>query len=777
MSDQDENFKLTYLPGQARIRLVLTKAACDKSIHPPEDVIKRAVARLDQGVQDGSLAFYNLYSARLELLWQRMRAAKFKPEKKIALTLAAGTPPLPEVKVVAGPAPFIASLTIDATPAKIATWRFEFVKLTVQKRLAELEIKAHPDSAMLQAMFVRALRGKKIDHMPLSAAPPLSTKQGEHFHVLPRGMTGDLVLVINNISSVATQEARTALLAWLEKYIEAAGQKSAGKRYLFLKDDVESRLKSFLRGPERLRIDLPSVILAALAEPKQPTAKAFVTKTNELLGADQNAKTTKRMILPPQPRHAISLDFNGNAFFEIAVDSNRMNAKLKIISERVYDNHDTLTLEKITNYTRTKGIIYGIKPTFFDELKTAITERRDTKIFDIAVGTSAITPSEPYLRSVYKDSKNDKNDSSLRDRQNGNFVKKDEIIAEVAYKNPGVNGKDVFGTVVHFIPPMMSGITCGANVEVHGETKFIATKDGLPTVTENSVSVEPGYIHKGNVNLTTGNINFDGPVLIMGNVEYGATVSARGDLEVKGVIEEAVIKCGGTLRAAGIISGSKGLIKVGGDAYVSFINNARMEVHSDLFVTGNISNSKILVAKTLTITSEDSLIVGGSLYFGHVLTCKNLGKSVGQTTTVNGGADPFLQRKIAIRINRLHNLESIKEEIKKSSRHLGGIKAASTTKRHISRRDDLKKSLDHITQIITRVEEQLVALKAQVSTFDETKISVKGMLSQNCKITLDGKHIVIPADVVEVGVFSKRIKGSFIVALTEVSESSEQKSA
>jgi hypothetical protein len=57
MSDQDENFKLTYLPGQARIRLVLTKAACDKSLHPPEDVVKRAVARLDRGVQDGSLAF------------------------------------------------------------------------------------------------------------------------------------------------------------------------------------------------------------------------------------------------------------------------------------------------------------------------------------------------------------------------------------------------------------------------------------------------------------------------------------------------------------------------------------------------------------------------------------------------------------------------------------------------------------------------------------------------------------------------------------------------
>ncbi len=777
MSDQDENFKLTYLPAQARIRLVLTKAACDRSLHPPEDVIKRAVARLDQGVQDGSLAFYNLYNARLELLWQRMRSAKFKPEKKIALTLAAGTPPLPEIKVIPGPAPFIASLTIDATTEKVSTWRFEFVKLTVQRRLAELEIKAHPDSAMLQAIFVRALRGKKINHMPLSAAPPLSTKQGEHFHVLPRGATGDLVLVINNISSIATEEARTALLDWLGKYVAAAGQKSAGKNYLFLKDDVENRLKSFLRGPERLNIDLPAVILAALAEPKQPAVKVFLPKTSDpVSGSGIQGKATRRAIVPSKPQHAISLDFNGNSFFEIMVEPDKMNAKLHIISDRIYDDPSSLTSEKINSFAKSKGILFGIKMNFFDEFKAAVTDRKETKIFDLAIGKTPITPSDPYLHTTYKDAKSDQKGSNIRDRQQGHFVKKNDVIAEVAYKTKGENGTDVFGNILSFVPPGLPGISCGSNVEVRGESKFIATKDGLPTVTENAVSVEPAYIHQGNVNLSTGNINFDGPVVILGNIEYGASVSAKGDLEVKGVIEEAVIKCAGTLRATGIISGPKGLIKVGGDAHVSFINNAKVEVHADLFVTGNISNSKILVAKSLTITSEDSSIVGGSLYFGQVLNCKNLGKSAGQTTTVNGGSDPFLQRKIAIRINRLSNLESIKDEIKKSSRHLGGIKTASTTKRHISRRDDLKNALEHITKIIEKVEEQLAALKAQMTSFDNTKINVKGTLSQNCKITLDGKHIVVPGDVIEVAIFSKRVKGSFIVALTETNDSG-QKSA
>jgi hypothetical protein len=359
MTEQDDNFRLTYLPGQARIRLVLTKAACDQSPHPPEDVIKRAVARLDQGVKDGSLAFYNLYSARLELLWQRMRAAKFKPEKKIALTLAAGTPHLPEVKVVAGPSPFIASLTIEASPEKISSWKFEFVKLTLQKRLAELDTKAHPDSAMLQAIFVRALRGKKIDHMPLSAAPPHSTKQGEHFHVLPRGITGDLVLVINNISSVATEQARSALLDWLSKYIEAAGQKSAGKTYLFLKDDVENRLKSFLRGPERLSIDLPAVILAALAEAKQTTAKTFVPKTNDAVSAVM-ANKQKPLIKPMTPlkqQHLKknSLDFNGNSYFEIIVEPNKMSAKLHITSDRIYKDLANLTSEQVQAFAKSKG--------------------------------------------------------------------------------------------------------------------------------------------------------------------------------------------------------------------------------------------------------------------------------------------------------------------------------------------------------------------------------------------------------------------------------------
>jgi len=769
MSNDTDDIKLTYLPAQARIRLVISKAACDRSATPPEDVVQRAVKRLEKDVADGTLAFYNLYRDRLDNVWKRMRSMKFKPDKKVAVTIAAGAPLMPEIQVTAGPAPFLASLTINAGPEKISTWRFEFLKLTVQKRMTELGIVGHPDFAMLQAVYCRALRGKKIARSGISAAPAGAASK-DHFLVMPRGASGDLVLLINNIASIATETARASILAWLQNYVDNAAKLGA-KSYFFLRDDVEGRLKSMLRGPERLSIDLPVTILAAIAEAK--AAPVAPERPKQQATAQQQATgAANQPTQPPLSASAgaktIQLEFDGAKYFSLAVDDRKLTVSLTIISDDIYDDPAALTSERLEAFLRAKNIKVGLKADAFDALRVAVNERAEAKTFEVAAGVSAIAPEEPYLYPTYTNKKIGGEGLSIRDRQQGAFVKRGDVIAEVAFKKPGKTGSDVYGKEIPFKAPELPQVTCNKHVESKGGLTFVALKDGIPQLTDTSVTLEPAYVHDGNVNLTSGNVIFDGPVVITGNVEYGAIVSTTGDLEVQGVIEECTIKCGGKLTSGGIISGPKGFVKVCGDATIAFISNATVEVRGNLTVGGKVTNSNILVRGKIISNSDDSLILGGHVEFGESMQCKHLGRGSGQLTRVTGGQDPFKTRRVTTLTKRLERLQKLKDEIKKGSRHLSSLKAASTTQRHMNKRENLKEALSHVMKIIAKTEEQLTAAQAQVVTSGDAKIAVTGILAQNCRITLGGKSINSPQDVAEVAIVTKRTKGSFIIPLADL---------
>lgn len=763
----DEDIKLTYVPSQARIRLVLTKAACDRHPQPPEELFQRAVTRLERGVADGSLEFYNTYRERLAIVWQRMREQKFKPDKKIAVTLAAGTPHLSGVTIEIGPSPFLASITIDARAEAIATWKFEFLKLTAQRRLKELRIEAHPDSAMLQAIFVRATRGKRIVKEPINAAPDI--KGGtDHFSAMPRGVNGDLVLVINNISSIVTESARASIIKWLSHYVEQASTRGT-KNYIFLKDDVEARLKSFLRGPERLSIDLPATILAALASNKP----AVIEDTGE---------DFYKPLVPVKPHaphqatkaaKSLSNAFNGDQYFALSVDSGKMAATVTINSDQAYREAASISNEQIEGWLHTKGITTGISQQGLTELKMAMETKSETKTFQVAAGIKPEHPENPYLHASYRTRQKEGGD--IRDRQISAFVKTGELIAEIAFKKPGVEGKDVFGHTVPFKIPSLPPIAVGAHVQDVNGKKFYAEKDGLPQLTETSVAVEPAYIHKGNVNLATGNVVFDGPLIIIGNVELGAMVSASGDLEVQGVIEESSVKCGGNLTAAGIIAGPKGFVRVGGNATVAFLSNATMEVRGNLSVHGNISNSHLLVSGSIICDGPSATIVGGNIVFGETLSCKNLGKGSGHITTVTGGQNPILSRRISTLTKRLKRLEGIREVVKKGNRHLGNLKPLATSHKNAAKRENLKDALTHVTSIISRIQSQLTNLQEQHGIYDDTRITVTGTLAANCRITLNTKAIALTSDVVGAAVTAKRIKGSYITALAEEPSSSDGK--
>lgn len=85
-------------------------------------------------------------------------------------------------------------------------------------------------------------------------------------------------------------------------------------------------------------------------------------------------------------------------------------------------------------------------------------------------------------------------------------------------------------------------------------------------VTTSSLAIESVYEIKEDVSLKTGNIDFNGTVIIRGDVPTGFSIKASGDILIDGLVEAAHIEAKGSVtivkgivgsRTGGIIAGGK----------------------------------------------------------------------------------------------------------------------------------------------------------------------------------------------------------------------------
>ncbi|NKB99573.1 MAG: DUF342 domain-containing protein [Pseudomonadales bacterium] len=139
-----------------------------------------------------------------------------------------------------------------------------------------------------------------------------------------------------------------------------------------------------------------------------------------------------------------------------------------------------------------------------------------------------------------------------------------EAGAELMRRHPqtlGVSGSTVTGVSIPATPgadvPFFSDLVA-AVISDTDPNVLIAEIKGHPIATSNSVRVDP-MLKVKDVDLRSGNIEFDGSVEIAGDVRSGVTIDATGDVFVKGVVEAATIIAGNDLLIA------SGIFKQGDD--------------------------------------------------------------------------------------------------------------------------------------------------------------------------------------------------------------------
>jgi len=279
-------------------------------------------------------------------------------------------------------------------------------------------------------------------------------------------------------------------------------------------------------------------------------------------------------------------------------------------------------------------------------------------------------------------------------------VEKGQKILTLVPPGSGTPGVTVSGKAIPAKPGNPARIKPGRNIVVNGnKNTFIAATGGLVTLAGNLVNVDNIYQIDGDVDYKTGNIRFNGNVIVGGNVLDLFELQADGDIHVWGIVEGAKVKASQNLIVRGGICGKeKGEVAVQGNVIAMYLMNSRVRCYGDLTVDTGITNSDVQCNGMLKV--KNGAIAGGTVTARNGITAPILGSLTNVKTLVALGAD----------LTADGEMKRIEEDILRAEKEITEIK---TTMRRLGLdgRQDFASRLTGITNALNRKHEHLLKLR------------------------------------------------------------------
>ena len=229
------------------------------------------------------------------------------------------------------------------------------------------------------------------------------------------------------------------------------------------------------------------------------------------------------------------------------------------------------------------------------------------------------------------------------------MVSTGDLLASVSEPQPGTDGYDVTGKILPAKQGENDDVLEGENVR-RGETgdRFYAECSGMVSFHERILSVYPHYQVDGDVDMHSGNINFNGSVSVLGNVKSGFEVKANGDIFIAGSTEAASIDAGRDVRVNGaIVGGNASCVKAGRNIFAGHVQNAQLEAQGDVIVVRSVMHSHIYSTGKAVFHDREGSIVGGMVNAMRGIDAWSIGSPIGTQTEAVAGSDYLVKRKKA----------------------------------------------------------------------------------------------------------------------------------
>lgn len=363
-------------------------------------------------------------------------------------------------------------------------------------------------------------------------------------------------------------------------------------------------------------------------------------------------------------RHVGEID----AYLKVHLDEDRMRAFATVVPPR--RGGRPLSLEGALKGLETAGVVEGVRR---DRLEAAVAGKHYNEPVLAAEGTRAQDGADGRVEFLFR-----------TDRHRVRFA--EDVHGRVDYRELGIvesvvegqplvrlepptvgrDGVDVTGKRLAARPGRPARLPHGENCrEEDGILRAAVT--GHVTFVGGRVRVDPLFLVPGDVDISVGNVSFQGTVEIAGMIEDGFRVEATGSVLVRRSVGKATVRAGGNVVVLGGIAGKdEAVIEAEGDVVARFIERTRITAGRDVSVGEAVLHSTIIAGGEVVADTGRGAIIGGTVSAVRRVTAKVLGGEVGARTTVRVGIDSHV----------LARIEALQEEIRKEEKRLIPIEEA-----------------------------------------------------------------------------------------------------
>lgn len=337
---------------------------------------------------------------------------------------------------------------------------------------------------------------------------------------------------------------------------------------------------------------------------------------------------------------------------KVKITPDKLRAYLVVESK---DELNNLCVDDVVKFVNSKGVVQGIK---IIEIQSLLENPQEGE-FLIAECNPPIDGRDGYISFEFDITKK----TLIRN------VKAGEKIAVVYPPTSGVNGIGVTGEILKAKQGKPVNVFLGQNVAFldSDNSVIVSTSDGNLVLNEDgTIEVSPVLKINGNIDVSFGEVNFIGTLIVNGDIKSGAKVKVGKNLEVYGNIEDAEVEVkGNALIGGGFIGYGRGRLYVHGDVSLRYITNQNLIADGDVVIKREAVNANIVCGGK--IIAKDAVIIGGTVMCKGEVEAKSIGGAeYSRTVIIIGRRDKQIEKlkKVTAEIKRLGSyLEGIKSEI------------------------------------------------------------------------------------------------------------------
>lgn len=456
------------------------------------------------------------------------------------------------------------------------------------------------------------------------------------------------------------------------------------------------------------------------------------------------SKIKGKTVLVNNRIYMIPSDVDGHHILEISPDN--MSVKIDIFPSKGCGK--AVTTEDIFDSLSDKNVVFGIKNRIIAEsIDIAIKTGSVQRDVVVAEGRSPVAGIDAKINLKFSLEQEYEDfrilpDGKIDYRKKAiiKIVLEGDTLASIEPSKPGKDGKTVLGNSLPAKEGDSKVLYAGSNVKISDNaTTFFATCSGQPVLNKNILHVFEHYVVSGDVDYSSGNIDFDGNVTIKGNVLSGFEVKATGDILVMKNVDAGIIDAGrDIIILGGIIGNNESIVQCGRNLNVRHLQNAIVEAEGDVIIKDSAVHSEIYTTGNVMIEQGKGTIMGGIAYALRSFYALSIGSKSGSRTEIIVGHNFLVKKKIA-EFNRAQIF--CKNNIKKIEKYLKPLLELTKSEKTIT--DEKKQKLalvvkkhKELTEHYTIMEAKIKEMENAYGSTEKVRVKVRDTIFPNVKMVI-----------------------------------------